>query len=521
MVYLHTKTREISAVSSVANSMRAGSSNAGSSSNKFAPSSSINRHIVWPFVPFTSVLTLIVLTLIFILARGKVADPDIWWHLHNAQYLIENHRLPRYDMYSFSVSGHAWMNHEWLAELPYYFAWRAMGFKGIDAITIFVLWLIYLGVLHLSYRACRNFKAAVLGTVCAVFLGWLSFGPRTILFGYLFLVVLLIILQNYREKNGAQLWLIPPLFCIWVNTHGSWSLGMIFFSIIIVTGLIPVNCGMVVGELWTPSQRNGLVAAWVASAAMLFMNPYGFRLVIYPLDLAFRQKTNVEHVAEWVSINFHDLRGKIVIAILIILLLSVLMRPRRWTLTETTIAIFALYSGLTYVRFLCLLGLVIAPVLAKTLDFVPPYRKDLDTPVVNTFVILLMVVGLIWYRPSEAQLQNRINDQYPTGAISYLRSHPPVGPIVNYYLWGGFINWENPNLKVFIDGRADIFDYNGVFTDYIKLLGLVHPNDILDKYHAQYVLFPPGEPLTYELQQSSKWKTVYSDRNSALLEHNE
>jgi hypothetical protein len=234
--------------------------------------------------------------------------------------------------------------------------------------------------------------------------------------------------------------------------------------------------------------------------------------------MAYRQKTNIEHVAEWVSVNFHDFRGKIVVVLLLILLLSMLLRPRRRSLTEVALLLFVLYSGLTYVRFLFLAGVVIAPILAKMLDFVPPYREELDTPVINTFAILLMVAGVAYFWPKASQLEAKVNEQYPVGAIAYLQAHPASGPMVNYYLWGGYVNWKDPSLKVFVDGRADIFDHSGVFTDYLKLLGLQQPDAILDKYKARYVLFPHGEPLTYLLEHSSRWKTVFSDDNSVLLE---
>ncbi len=469
-------------------------------------------------VSFLVVLTFVFLTLVFILAHGKVADPDIWWHLHNADYLIHHHSLPRYDMYSFTVPGHPWMNHEWLAELPYYFAWRVLGLSGIDAVAVTVLSLIFLGVLCLSYRECGNYKAAVLASSYAVFLGRVSFGPRTILFGYAYLVVLLLVLQRFRQKGQAPLWLIPPLFCLWVNTHGSWFIGIIIFSIIVAGGLVRLKWGMIDSEPWTPAQRKSLLLAWGASVAVLFVNPFGAHLVFYPLDLAFRQTLNIEHVGEWVSVNFHDARGKFVIVLLIILLVSSLLRPRRWTLSELVVALFVLYSGLTYERFLFLLGIVIAPVLAKILDFVPPYRRELDTPVINTFAILLMTAAIVHYWPRQSQLQRSVDDQYPLQAISYLEAHPPSGPIVNYYLWGGYLNWKDPDLKVFIDGRADIFEYSGVFKDYLSLLGLDAPEAILDKYKARYVLFPRHEPFTYFMEHDPKWKTVYSDQLSILLE---
>src|SRR5262249_36797898 len=162
--------------------------------------------------------------------------------------------------------------------------------------------------------------------------------------------------------------------------------------------------------------------------------PFGARLVFYPFDLAFRQKLNIEHVAEWVSINFHDTRGKLVLALLLVLLVTALLRPRRWTLGEVGLGMFALYSGLTYSRFLFFLGIVIAPVLARILMFVPRYRREDDTPVINAFVILLIVVGVIHYWPRQPRLEALVAEQYPVDAVSYLHTHRPTAPMLNFYL---------------------------------------------------------------------------------------
>jgi len=49
--------------------------------------------------------------------------------------------------------------------------------------------------------------------------------------------------------------------------------------------------------------------------------------------------------------------------------------------------------------------------------------------------------------------------------------------------------------------------------------GLVHRGrNGLNKYKARYVLFPRHEPLTYFMEHDPKWKTVYSDQLSVLLE---
>jgi len=39
-------------------------------------------------------------------------DPDIWWHLRNAQTLLTTHHFIRQDTYSFTTFGQSWINPE-------------------------------------------------------------------------------------------------------------------------------------------------------------------------------------------------------------------------------------------------------------------------------------------------------------------------------------------------------------------------------------------------------------------------
>ena len=476
------------------------------------------RRVLLSVFPFQVVLTLALMTLIFVMARHNISDPDIWWHLRNADYLWTHHQLPRVDMYSFTVPGHSWINHEWLSEVPYYLAWRAFGLAGVNSVMLALLGVIFLGLLNLCYQETRNFKASVLACAFGVFLATVSFGPRTILPGYLCMVVLLTILQRVRLLGRAPLWLVPPLFCLWINLHGSWLLGMVVFSIIIASGFVRGQWGIVEAQEWTPTQKRALVVTWLASVAALFINPFSYRLVFYPFDLAFRQKLNIAHVAEWVSVDFHQVRGKLVLIMLAVLLLSALLRRMRWTLAEVALLLFALYSGLTYIRFLFLLAMVSTTLLAKLLDFVPPYRRELETPIVNTVVVLLTVSALVWFWPRSAELEQVVAKEYPTQIVPFLREHPPQGRVLNHYLWGGYIGWRDPDMKVFIDSRVDIFEYSGALQDYLNLLAFKKPSELLDKYQIRYVLFPPSEPLTYLLQHDPEWKVIYSDSVCVLLE---
>src|SRR5262245_66374037 len=98
-------------------------------------------------ISFPAMLVCLLLALVWVLSSGKASDPDIWWHLRNAEYLFQNHHLPNQDMYSFTVAGAPWMNHEWLAEVPFYLAWRAAGLLGIWVVWVVLVQVIFLALL--------------------------------------------------------------------------------------------------------------------------------------------------------------------------------------------------------------------------------------------------------------------------------------------------------------------------------------------------------------------------------------
>lgn len=467
---------------------------------------------------FPAALAAVLAATVFAMARNGLADPDIWFHLHNAEYLLTTFKVPRVEMYSFTAIGQPWINPEYLAEVPYYLAWRALGLVGIKALVIVLLESIFFGLLYLCWRTSGNIKASAIACYFAVFLAVVSFGPRTVLFGYGYLVLLLIILERFRWRGKGGLWLLPPLFCLWINTHGSWSLGLIVFGITIAAGLLQGQWGRIEAVRWSPSQLRKLCLTMAASVAALFINPYGYRLVLYPLDLAFRQNVAVEHVAEWVSVDFHDPRGKLALVLIVGLVLGALLRGCRWKLHELGLVLFGLYCGLTYIRFLFLAAILIAPLLAKLLDFVPPYRPEIDKPVLNAIIVAAALTFMIRGFPSEAQLRQSIDKQYPADILPYLKSHPPSGPVLNDYLWGGYLCWNDRDFKEFIDSRADIFVYSGVFQDYIELMGLKDPSAVLDKYGIRYVLFPRDEVLVSILRRDPNWKVVFSGELSVMFE---
>jgi hypothetical protein len=447
----------------------------------------------------------------FLLVPRSVSDPDIWWHIQNAKVQFATHSFLRHDIYSFTAANAAWMNHEWISEIPYLLGWQALGAMGVYLVTLTAVSLVMIGIFFLAWRACGTPKAALVAMLPAMLLSSVSFGPRTLLFGWLLLIAELAVLQNFRSspENRNQIWLLPPLFALWVNTHGSWMIGLVLFGVFAVTGLFQFQSGGLYSESWSKVQRTTLYKVGAASVVALFCNPYGWRLVLYPFDMAFRQKLNIQSVEEWRSVDFHIFRGKLFLAFIATLILFRILQRTRWSLQDAAFAFVALYSGLTYSRFLFLAAILLAPLLARDLAEWLPYHRDRSRSLFNTVALAVVIYIGFAHRPTTEQILQQ--PTYPVAATTWLNQHPPQGNTLNDYLWGGYMEFHSPAIKTFIDSRMDIFEYNGTLKDYLDVIHMDDSLAILDRRHIQNVFIPVKSPLAYLLFHTSGWKPAYQD----------
>jgi hypothetical protein len=455
--------------------------------------------------------------LIFGFSVRRIAEPDIWWHLRNAAYLFQHHSFPSVDTYSFGAAGSPWLDHEWLSEIPFLLGFKAIGLRGMLAVYFAVLVLIYTGVYYRSCRAGADCKSATVVTFLAILLGGVSIGPRLLLFGWLCLVGLLLVLDRF-QRTGKGLWLLPPLFALWINLHGSWVFGVVVLAVILASGLVEGEWGLVVARRWTSGELKKLLLVLAASLAALFVNPFGYKLVLYPFDLLFRQPSNMKHIEEWQSVDFSTGNGKLALIVIFALLAAALFSGRRWRLDEVILVAFALWAALSHARLLFFAGLILIPILAPRLKLFPPYQRELDKPWLNAGIMAAVVGWLIFSFPSLAKLQQDVSEQFPTAALEFMQRQNITGRVFNSHMWGGYMEWNTPEIKPFIDGRSDIFVYNGTFDDYVKAVMVQGPFEILNKYRIDYVLLEPKQPLEYLLKHSPAWHPIYSDKVAVLFE---
>ena len=455
---------------------------------------------------------------IFVFDSGSIADPDIWWHLRNAEVFVTTHSVVHQDSYSFTANGARWINEAWLGELPYYFGWRWLGMRGIYLVMLLEVELTLMGVFGLAWLTSGNVKAAFCASWLAVWLATVSFGPRTLLAGWICLVAELFLLALFKRGRDL-LWLLPPLFALWANLHGSWLIGMVLFGLFCASGLLHGSWGRLQAVRWRPAQFRKLATVAALSVAGLFLNPYTYHLVFYPFNFAFKQRLNVNHVDEWMSLDFHSVRGKILFAMLAATIVLALIRKRRWKLDELAFTLIGFYAAVTYSRFLFLAAIIFTPILAKELDFLPPYRKLIDKAWLNATLFALIVGFCIWRFPTRDFLLRDTVRGYPVEALGDLQQRlRPEDRVFNDCLWGGFLIWNVRSARVFIDSRIDIYEYNGVFSDYLDAIGVKNTLEVLDKYRVRYVLFARESPLAYLMTHTPGWRVDYRDQTTVLVE---
>lgn len=487
----------------------------------FQPKALSLHGLIYRISSLPTLLVAILITYVFLLVPHSIQDPDIWWHLRNAAQQLHTHSFLRHDMYSFTAPHAHWINHEWLAELPFYLGWHSLAGQGLYLVTVCVLECIFAGVFLLAYRRCRSAGAAVFVTIPAAFLSTVSFGPRTLLFGWLGLTIELLLLQGFANgEPRAQrrvVWAMPLLFLFWVNAHGSWLIGIIVLIAFLLCGFVRLQTGLVHNIPWLKGQRRTLILAVSLSVASLFANPYGRELIYYPFNLAFHQKLNIASVEEWQSLDFHTPRAHIFLLCLLFAACMQMLRPRVWTLFDLVLAGLGVYAALTYSRFLFLAAILILPLLASDLAALRRPRTAHSKPRLNTVLTLTLFFSVLYRLHSLTHINLQDEAGYPEAALTYLGDLHPQSNVLNNYLWGGYLEWYVRDIPVLIDSRVDIFEQRGVFKDYLDAVRLHDTLSILDKYKIGYVVFPQDAPLVYLLQQTHQWRATYLDRTTIVL----
>lgn len=465
------------------------------------------------------IVPVVVLATVFLFCFIRQTDGDWWWHLRTGQLIWQTGAIPTTDPYSFTNAGRPWVVHEWLFELLSYLGFRALGYNGLSL----VMALVFTATFTLHYLLLRALGAGrVLAGLLVLWSGLLSFMLVTMrpqMFSYLFLAIELWCLYLYRAGERRAVWLLPPMFLLWVNLHGAWIMGLGTLALFIAGEWLNARTR---GERAVLRPALGALALGTAAVAV---NPQFLAIYLFPLTFIGPGSATMKYIQEWQAPNFHDFIGYVFGLTVLVLVLLGLRRPRfDYTLALWTLAFT--YLGFSALRHLPLFALVVLPVLAQQLPAAwrgpeRPYRENRLTGLVNWLLTAGTVgaIATVILGNPLAQLGREPNlTSYPVAAVAYLRDHPGGGNLLNYDGWGGYLIEElYPTRLVFIDTRVDF--YGRAFLEEYIAVARLQPNwrAVFQRYDIALVLMPPDSVLVTALRDDPNWRVVLEDHDAVLL----
>ena len=446
-------------------------------------------------------------------------DPDLWWHLKVGESILATHHFPTTDPYSFTVHGQPWLAYEWLGEVVLAGVQRIGGLRGLDALLIVVSAAVMLAIYALATIRTGNSKAAFAAAAVLLVLARPSFSLRPQMFGYLFLTLTLIALELFRQGKRGALWSLPVLMLAWVNTHGSWIIGMGAIFVYWISGLVEFRVGGIETERWSEGDRRRLAFVFLLCLCTLPLTPYGTRIAISPIEFAGSLPLNVTKILEWQPMAFNLAIGKAFLALLLGFIVAQVAFRYTWTFAELTLFLVGTVMACLHIRFLLVFVPFFTPILVVMMArWMKGYDSRKDKFVLNAMLMAMVVAGIVRYFPTRDRLQKIVSEHWPVTAVEYLNAHDVPGPMYNSYKFGGYLVWaRGPEHTVFIDGRGDVYERGGVFSDYLHISRL-EPGTlgVLGNYGIRSCLVDRQEALNTLLAASAGWKKVYADDVAAL-----
>jgi hypothetical protein len=454
-------------------------------------------------------------TICVLTVSHRFNDPDLWYHLRLGQIVWTTHAIPTTDTLSHTAYGHPWTAHEWLAQLAIYGAYLAGGQTGL------MLWLaagaslIVILIYVLCYLRTRSALVSLLSAVCGWLFTTVGLAVRPQMIGYTFLLVELILLEIARTRRRC-LWILPPLFAVWVNCHGSFVFGLAALGIWWIAGFQKQAWGQVAAEAVADQKFRGMIVA--LSGAALALNPIGVKLLLFPFNVAFQQSVSINNNQEWMSPDLRDGRTLGMIAAMGAILLLPLLRRSELYLRELLLTALAFYMATQSIRMMFVFGIVASPVLARLAAPLLGKDNEREHPLANAVIIAACLFAMVRIFPDARALDEQVRSANPVGAVEYVRRARLSGPMLNEYVFGGYLLWALPEHKVFVDGRGDVFDWTGVLAEYGRWVLREEPANLLfDKYKIRFCILPAKAPHTLEVARLPGWAEVYSDKVAAVL----
>jgi len=499
-----------------------------------------DKNLVWPAA-----------ALVFILAFGlslrKINEMDLGFHIRAGQWILEHRSWPRTDPFTYTVSDHPYIDLHWLYQLMLGGFYRLGGCPALVlSNAIFILAAFFI-VMAAAYSHLRSALALAPLLLIGVLASEIRFMLRPETMSWIFIALILYLLERYCRGQSSPLWILPLIHLLWVNMQGLFILGWVI-----------LGCFIVGGILQTGRLDRRLLFWSLASVLVCFANPYFHQGVLFPLSLLTRlsgENPFGRNISELTSPWRLNLRLSLpyyprvslwaYYGFSVFSIGALVFTLRRYRIREFLIFASFFILSVQAIRNIPFFILVAIPVTARSMaEFTAMFsssvknrkqnslfpavlsffRKTRTRRVISVVVILfslgmsLCVITSRYYIIDRRAVRfgwSLSNAVLPVGAADFLIEKKITGPIFNHLNYGGYLMWKIGQ-PVLIDGRLEVMGekfYKEYLTGERDLAGL------LKKYPSDVVIFPflVQRSWLQQLRRMPGWRLVYFDHTSAVF----
>lgn len=493
-----------------------------------------------PFWKAQNIFVALGVLLIFFIALRPATDPDMGWHLKDGEYILENNfRVAKTDIFSHSMPNFPLIMHEWVTDVGMFLIYDHL---GLFALSVLFAVITTVGFLLASWGVKSKVEYKIIASILGAIASIPVLGVRPQMFNLLGLALVIFIIFRFRENiNSRLIFWLPLILWLWVNLHGGFSVGLFFVGLFSVLELVKTagyyslakfkkginlseklkNNTLPLGAIW----KLGVVGA--VSALATLVNPYGWRVYVEIVTTIFDTYAKA-NINEWMPVTYANPMSSQFLVYLVLLGILLLFNFRKTDWTYAGMAGVFLWLGFSSWRHMPIFLIVSAPLWVGIVENL--VGDELLKVIRKKWALLLLLVAVAIISRQQLQkaweygsVEKIAQGNYPMGAVQYLRDNPIEGEMFNEYNWGGFLIWQYPEKKVYIDGRMPSWRKNG-FSIFEEFNNTLKYNDgwdeTFDKHDIQFVLVY-NNIVNRVMFLNLGWKEVFNDGFAAIYRRNE
>jgi hypothetical protein len=442
----------------------------------------------------------------FVVGLRPLGDNSWMTHLATGRLMLED-GIVRADPYTFTGAGEPWVVQSWLASLVYGLIDAASGMEGLRLFTAGCTALLAALLWRLS-RPAGGPVARSLLVLVSVAVGSGLWSERPLLLGLVALAASLVVLEEDRDPR----WL-AVIAAVWANVHGSFPLGPVLFAALAV--------GRRLDRQDPARELTALRWSVIGSVVGGVVNPYGPKLLLFPVQLLARQSQLAE-VVEWRSPAFDTTATRAFLVLVALAALGLVARPRYRAAVP---AVLFTAAALVSLRNVAVAAVVLVPVAGAALaaavsaasasasasagGLAADRRSPLHRIALAALVALAVVLTAVTVRQPALQLEG-----YPVAAVDRMERlgwHDPEVRWGHPDVVGNYLDLRyGDEARVFVDDRFEFHDAD-LMADYVALVRARRDwRAVLDRYGIDVVLWEHDHPLAELLELDPGWDEAFT-----------